>query len=106
MKRKIGFALIQQALLRWENAVLIALAILLTAFFPQPFDFWPVWGWSVLALVGVVAITLTSLGESEIQSAAIDDMLYEEYNPSEIKTATIRAPASCKASITAARSSK
>ena len=91
MKRKIGFALFQQALMRWENAVLIALAILLTAFFSQPFDFWPVWGWSVLALIGVVAITLTSLGESEIQSAAIDDMLYEEYNPGEIKTPLIRA---------------
>jgi len=35
MKNQIKFALIQQALLRWENAALIALAILLTAFFPQ-----------------------------------------------------------------------
>jgi hypothetical protein len=90
MKRKIGFALIQQALLRWENAVLIALAILLTAFFPQPFEFWPVWGWGLLALVGVIAITLSSLGESDVQSAAIEDMLYQEYNPAEIKTPAIR----------------
>ena len=91
MKRKMEFALIQQALLRWENAVLIALAILLTAFFPRPFDFWPDWGWGVLALVGVVAITLTSLGESDVQSAAIDGLLYEEYNPAEIKTTNLRA---------------
>jgi signal transduction histidine kinase len=91
MKRKLEFALIQQALLRWENAVLIALAILLTAFFRQPFDFWPEWGWGALALVGVIAITLSSLGEREVQSAAIDDLLYEEYNPAEIKTANLRA---------------
>jgi hypothetical protein len=91
MKNKLKFALIQQAALRWENAVLIALAILLTAFIPQPFDFWPVWGWGALALVGVAAITLTSLSEPAVQSAAIDDLLYTEYSPDLIKTPAIRA---------------
>jgi hypothetical protein len=91
MKRKLEFALIQQALLRWENAVLIAMAILLTAFFPRPFAFWPIWGWGALALVGVVAITISSLGEVETRMAAMDDILYLEYNPDEIKTHTIRA---------------
>jgi hypothetical protein len=91
MKRKLEFALIQQALLRWENAVLIAAAILLTAFIPQPFDFWPDWGWGALALIGVIAITLSSLGETEVQSAAVDDLLYQEYNPAEIKTPALRA---------------
>lgn len=91
MKNKLKFALIQQALVRWENAVLIALAILLTAFFPQPFSFWPVWGWGALALVGVIAITLSGLGEPAVQSAAIEDVLYQEYNPETIKTPAIRA---------------
>ena len=91
MKRKLEFALIQQALLRWENAVLIAMAILLTAFLPQPFDFWPSWGWGALALIGVVAITISSLGEVETRTAAMDDVLYQEYNPDEIKTPAIRA---------------
>jgi hypothetical protein len=91
MKRRIEFAIVQQALLRWENAVLIALAILLTAFIPQPFDFWPVWGWGVLALVGVVGITLSSLGESEVQSAAVEEVIYAEYNPGQIKTPALRA---------------
>ena len=91
MKNKLKFALIQQALLRWENAALIALAILLTAFLPAPFDFWPVWGWGALALVGVAAITLSSLGETDVQSAAIEDVLYQEYNPGLIRTKSIRA---------------
>jgi hypothetical protein len=90
MKNKLKFALIQQALLRWENAVLIALAILLTAFMPQPFDFWPEWGWGALALIGVIAITLSSLTEPAVQSAAIDELLYNEYNPDDIKTPAIR----------------
>jgi hypothetical protein len=90
MKRKIGLALIQQALLRWENAVLIAMGILLTTFLPQPFDFWPSWGWAVLALIGVAAITISSLSESDVQTAAIDDMLYQEYSPDEIKTPALR----------------
>ncbi len=91
MKEKLKFALIQQALLRWENAVLIAAAILLTAFIPQPFAFWPVWGWGVLALVGVAAITLTGLRETGVQEAAIEDVLYQEYNPGLISTKSIRA---------------
>ena len=91
MKNKVKFALIQQALMRWENAVLIAMAILLTAFWRNPFDFWPDWGWGALALVGVLAITLTSLGETSVQAAAITDVLYQEYNPGEIKTPAIRA---------------
>jgi hypothetical protein len=91
MKRKLEFALLQQALLRWENAVLIAMAILLTAFVPQPFSFWPEWGWGVLALIGVLAITLSSLGEKDVQTAALDDVIYQEYNPQEIQTASIRA---------------
>jgi len=91
MKNKLKFALIQQALLRWENAVLIAAAILLTAFMPQPFDFWPIWGWGALALLGVIAITVTSLSEPGVQSAAIDDLLYTEYDPNLIKTPAVRA---------------
>ncbi len=90
MKQKLKLALIQQALLRWENAVLIALAILLTAFLPQPFAFWPVWGWGVLALGGVIAITLSGLRETGVQEAAIEGMLYQEYNPSLIRTKAIR----------------
>jgi hypothetical protein len=90
MKQKLQAALIQQAMLRWENAVLIALAILLTAFVPQPFDFWPAWGWGVLALIGVIAITLSGLGESQVREAAIDDMLYADYNPLTIQTPALR----------------
>ncbi len=91
MKEKLKLALIQQALLRWENAVLIALAILLTAFLPQPFAFWPVWGWGLLALAGVIAITLSGLRETGVQEAAIEGMLYQEYNPAFIRTKAIRA---------------
>ncbi len=91
MKNKVRSALFQQALLRWENAVLIAAAILLTAFLPEPFPFWPVWGWGALALVGVVAITLSSLGERQVQVAAIDDVLFGEYDPNTLKTPAIKA---------------
>lgn len=90
MKRKLEFALIQQALLCWENAVIIAMAILLSAFFPRPFSFWPAWGWGMLALFGVAAITLSSLGAVETRAAAMEGILYQEYNPAEIKTPAIR----------------
>lgn len=51
----------QYALFRWENATIVAGVILLTAFFPRPFTWWPVWGWALLGLLGVGAITYSSI---------------------------------------------
>lgn len=52
---------LQYALFRWENAVLIAGGILLTWLLPKPFPWWPAWGWMMLAILGVVAVSFTSL---------------------------------------------
>jgi hypothetical protein len=54
-------AIVQYALFRWENAFIVAGSILLTAFFPRPFTWWPVWGWALLGLLGVGAITYSSI---------------------------------------------
>lgn len=54
-------AIVQYALFRWENAVIVAGAILLTTFFPRPFSWWPIWGWAILGLLGVGVITYSSV---------------------------------------------
>jgi hypothetical protein len=54
-------AIVQYALFRWENAVIVAGAILLTAFFPGPFTWWPSWGWALLGLIGLAGVTYSSL---------------------------------------------
>jgi hypothetical protein len=54
-------AIVQYALFRWENAIIVAGVILLTAFFPRPFSWWPIWGWVLLGLIGVGMITYSSL---------------------------------------------
>lgn len=54
-------AIVQYALFRWENAVIFAGVILLTAFFPKPFSWWPIWGWALLGILGVGTITYSSL---------------------------------------------
>ena len=53
--------IVQYALLRWENAILIASSILLTWLLPHPFSWWPAWGWILAGLVGVGVIFFFSL---------------------------------------------
>ena len=55
LQKQAKSALLQYAFLRWESAVVIAGAILLTALWPKPFKWWPVWGWPLLGLLGLAA---------------------------------------------------
>jgi len=54
-------AIVQYALFRWENAVVLAGTIVLTSFMPKPFPWWPIWGWPLLGLLGIGAIFYSSL---------------------------------------------
>lgn len=51
----------QHALFRWENAVIIALMLLLTVWLPAPFAWWPWFGWILLGSIGVGVLFFSSL---------------------------------------------
>jgi hypothetical protein len=59
-KQKISIVM-QYALFRWENAVIVAGTILLNWMFPAPFPWWPEWAWSLLGFAGVAVIFFSSL---------------------------------------------
>ncbi len=83
-------AIWQHAFLRWENAALLAMAILLTRFYPHLFPGWPVWGWSVLALIGIVLLVLSSLTDQEDAAEVVSGLFRERFNPNHLQDRRLR----------------
>ncbi len=88
-------AILQRAVFRLENAVLIAGALLLAVFFPKPlpttlpwFDWWT---WLVLAALGVVGIVWTTLTDRDEAAKAVAAMFREEHDPSLIRDEDLQA---------------
>lgn len=82
--------MIQYALFRWESAVIVAGAILLSFFLPQPFPGWPIWGWAALGVVGVALIVYTSLTDPETNARVVASLFRERFNPREIRDRELR----------------
>jgi hypothetical protein len=79
-------AMLLNAFLRWESAVIIALTIILAFFVPQPFPGWQWWFWLIGGALAEVALVYTSLTDPEFGRRVVADMLREEYDLNEIHT--------------------
>lgn len=90
LQKKAQSAIIQYAFFRWENAVIIAGAILLTAFLPNPFPWWPIWGWPLLGLIGVIILLITSLTDEETTAKVLQILFQERFDPQRIKNQELR----------------
>jgi len=76
--------------MRWESAVVLAGTILLTAFLPRPFPWWPVWGWPLLGLVGLAILIYTSLTDAEANAKVLLGLFREQFAPRKIKDPALR----------------
>lgn len=90
IERRARSAIVQYALFRWESAVVIAGAILLTYFLPRPFPGWPVWGWAVLAVVAEALIVYTSLTDPETNARVVAELFRQQFNPRGIRDRELR----------------
>jgi hypothetical protein len=88
--KKARNAILQYAIFRWENAVVLAGTILLTAFFPEPFPWWPIWGWPLLGLLGIAAIVYTSLINTENNARLLLQAFQEQFNLRRIRSPELR----------------
>jgi hypothetical protein len=79
-------AMLLNAFLRWESAVIIALTIILAFFVPQPFPGWQWWFWLIGGALAEVALVYTSLTDPEFGRRVVANMLREEYDLNEIHT--------------------
>lgn len=88
-------AILQRAIFRVENAVIIAGSMLLAAFFPQPFPMtfpqfdW--WTWLALGALGVAGVVWSTLNDKEEAAKAVAAMFREQHDPALIKERNLRA---------------
>jgi hypothetical protein len=83
-------AIVQYAIFRWENAFVVAGSILLTAFFPRPFTWWPVWGWALLGLLGVGAITYSSISNIRFNAQLLLSTFQDQFDLKRIELPEFR----------------
>ena len=76
--------------MRWESAVVLAGTILLTALLPRPFPWWPVWGWPLLGLAGLVVLVYTSLTDVEANARVLSGLFREQFDPRKIRDQALR----------------
>jgi biopolymer transport protein ExbB/TolQ len=90
LQKKARSAMLQYAFFRWESAVVLAGTILLTALWPRPFSWWPVWGWPLLGLVGLVGLVYSSLTDVETNARVLLQLFQQQYDPRKIKDQALR----------------
>ncbi len=82
-------AILQRAVFRVENALLISGSLLLAAFFPQPFPqtlpWFDWWTWLLIGGVGVGAVIASTLRDPKERAEAVAQMFREEHNPASDK---------------------
>ncbi|MCD6289281.1 MAG: hypothetical protein J7M34_02165 [Anaerolineae bacterium] len=90
IERQARWAIVQYALFRWESAVVIAGAILLSFFLPHPFPGWPIWGWGALAIIAELLIVYTSLTDPETNARVVAELFRQRFNPRRIHDKRLR----------------
>jgi head-tail adaptor len=91
LERRAWRAMLAYAIFRWESAVVIALTIVLTALYTQPFPWWPGWGWPAIGLIAEVLIIVTSITDVRTGEQVVADMFRQEYNPGAIRDRDLRS---------------
>lgn len=83
-------AIIQNAFLRWESAVIVAGTLLLSFFLPHPFPWWPWWGWPLLGLIAEALIVYTSLTDAETAARVVAELFREQFDPRQVQERKLR----------------
>ena len=96
LERRVRRAIFWNALTRWESAVIIALTLVISAFFALPalIGLFP-WLWAFIALgagfLVEVAIFISSLTDEEDNARVVAAMLREQYNPKRVRSQALQA---------------
>lgn len=90
IERQARQAVLEHALLRVENALILAGVLLATYFVPQPFPWWPLWGWAALGVVGVAGLVVSSLTDPEHNRQVVAELFVQEFTTAGIKDSKIK----------------
>lgn len=90
LQKRAQSVIIQHAILRWESAVILAVAILLQFFLRRPFPWWPPFGWIILGLAAFAVIVYSSLTDADTNARVLLEMFQEQFNPRALHDTELR----------------
>jgi hypothetical protein len=91
LQQRAQSTLIQYAIFRWESAVVLAVAIILTFLLPRPFPWWPRFGWPLLGLIGLFAVIYTSLTDADANAKILLELFQQQFDPRTIRDKEMRS---------------
>lgn len=94
IEREAQRAIFEHALIRVENAVILAGAILLAFFLPNPLPgalpWWGAWTWLLLGAAGVAAMVFSSIKDPDEREKAVERLFREKYNVSGLRDRALK----------------
>lgn len=81
LEKRVRNAILQEAFFRPESALVISLAMLLTAFAPNFIQFIPAWAWLVGGAVAEGILVYSSLSDPEFGRKVAADLLRNQFRP-------------------------
>jgi len=90
LQKKARSAVVQHAFFRWESAMVLAGTLVLTALFPRPFPGWPIWGWPLLGLLGLIALLYSSLSDADTHARVLLELYQEQLDPYAVQDQALR----------------
>ena len=89
IERKARRAILEHAVVRVENAVILAGSILLAFFLPNPLPgvlpWWGAWTWLALGLGAVALLVASALADKNERESAVEQLFRETYNVNGIR---------------------
>lgn len=94
IERQAQRAIFEHALIRVENAVILAGAILLAFFLPNPLPgalpWWGAWTWLLLGVAGVAAMVFSSIRDPQEREKAVERLFREKYNVNGLRDRSLK----------------
>lgn len=81
IQKRAQRAIIQEAFLRWESAVVISLTLLMAVFAPNFIELIPWWAWLAGGAVAEAALVFSSMSDPEFGRQVVARLLRNEYKP-------------------------
>jgi hypothetical protein len=90
LQKKARSAVVQHAFFRWESAMVLAGTLVLTALFPHPFPRWPIWGWPLLGLLGLITLLYSTLSDADTHARVLLELYQEQLDPYAVQDQALR----------------
>jgi hypothetical protein len=90
LEKRAQRAMLQNAVFRWESAVVIALTLVLSVLGPQYVPLVPGWAWLLGGALAELAVVYSSYTDPETGRRVVANMLRDEFQPQRLKDERLR----------------